>query len=122
MISYRNCDSLWCLIQKRKKINATQVLIYFDYSDDFVAIVTTTMYNNTSTNIPVVVCWLSETRARSVTVLMLKYVGKRLLIIIPTLILIVFLIFCIMSFIPSSPGRIILGMNAKEEQVIALNT
>lgn len=41
--------------------------------------------------------------------------------IIPTLILIIAIIFVILSFIPSSPGRIILGMNAKEEQVIALN-
>lgn len=52
---------------------------------------------------------------------MLKYVGKRILMIIPTLILIIAIIFVILSFIPSSPGRIILGMNAKEEQVIALN-
>lgn len=52
---------------------------------------------------------------------MLKYIGKRLLVILPTLLLIIFFIFCIMSFIPSSPGRIILGMNAKEEQVIDLN-
>lgn len=52
---------------------------------------------------------------------MLKYVGKRILMIIPTLILIIVIIFVILSFIPSSPGRIILGMNAKEEQVIALN-
>ncbi len=52
---------------------------------------------------------------------MLKYAGKRILMIIPTLILIIAIIFIILSFIPSSPGRIILGMNAKEEQVIALN-
>ena len=52
---------------------------------------------------------------------MLKYVGKRLFMIIPTLVFIIFLIFVILSFIPSSPGRIILGMNAKEEQVVALN-
>ena len=52
---------------------------------------------------------------------MLKYVGKRLFMIIPTLVFIIFLIFLILSFIPSSPGRIILGMNAKEEQVVALN-
>ncbi len=52
---------------------------------------------------------------------MLKYAGKRILMIIPTLILIIAIIFVILSFIPSSPGRIILGMNAKEEQVIALN-
>lgn len=52
---------------------------------------------------------------------MLKYAGKRIMMIIPTLILIIAIIFVILSFIPSSPGRIILGMNAKEEQVIALN-
>ncbi len=52
---------------------------------------------------------------------MLKYAGKRILVIIPTLILIIAIVFVILSFIPSSPGRIILGMNATEEQVVALN-
>ena len=50
-----------------------------------------------------------------------KYIAKRLLIMIPTLIFIVFVIFCILSCIPNSPGRIILGMNVAEEEVIALN-
>jgi len=50
-----------------------------------------------------------------------KYIAKRLLIMIPTLVFIVFVIFCILSCIPNSPGRIILGMNVAEEEVIALN-
>ena len=50
-----------------------------------------------------------------------KYITKRLLIMIPTLVFIVFVIFCILSCIPNSPGRIILGMNVAEEEVIALN-
>ena len=50
-----------------------------------------------------------------------KYIAKRLLIMIPTLVFIVFVIFCILSCIPNSPGRIILGMNVPEEEVIALN-
>ncbi len=52
---------------------------------------------------------------------MFKYAVRRILVMIPTLILIIAIVFAILSFIPSSPGRIILGMNAKEEQVIALN-
>lgn len=50
-----------------------------------------------------------------------KYIFKRLLIMIPTLLFIVFVIFCILNCIPNSPGRIILGMNVAEEEVIALN-
>jgi len=52
---------------------------------------------------------------------MLKYVMRRLLVIIPTLIFIIFIIFCILSLIPNTPGRIILGPNAKIEQVEELN-
>ncbi len=52
---------------------------------------------------------------------MLKYVGKRILVMIPTMLFIVFVIFAILSFIPNSPGRIILGMNVAEEEVVALN-
>lgn len=50
-----------------------------------------------------------------------KYIAKRIFIMIPTLLFIVFVIFTILSFIPNSPGRIILGMNVPEEEVVALN-
>ena len=50
-----------------------------------------------------------------------KYVVRRLLVMIPTLLFVVFIIFGILSFIPNSPGRIILGINAPEEQVVAMN-
>ena len=50
-----------------------------------------------------------------------KYIVKRLLVMIPTLLFVVFIIFGILSFIPNSPGRIILGINAPEEQVVAMN-
>lgn len=52
---------------------------------------------------------------------MLKYISKRVLIMIPTMLFIVFVIFTILSFLPNSPGRIILGMNVAEEEVVALN-
>ena len=52
---------------------------------------------------------------------MLKYIGKRVLVMIPTMLFIVFVIFTILNFIPNSPGRIILGMNVAEEEVVALN-
>lgn len=52
---------------------------------------------------------------------MLKYIGRRLLLMIPTMLFIVFVIFTILNLIPNSPGRIILGMNVSEEEIIALN-
>ena len=52
---------------------------------------------------------------------MRKYIAKRILIMIPTMLFIVFVIFTILNFIPNSPGRIILGMNVDEAEVIALN-
>lgn len=52
---------------------------------------------------------------------MLKYIGRRVLVMIPTMLFIVFVIFTILNFIPNSPGRIILGMNVAEEEVVALN-
>lgn len=52
---------------------------------------------------------------------MLKYLIKRLLLIIPTLIGVLFLVFAIMNLTPGNPGRQILGMSAKQETVDELN-
>ena len=52
---------------------------------------------------------------------MVKYICKRLLIMIPTLIFIIFMIYCILSLIPGTPGRIMLGANAPAEQVEQMN-
>ena len=50
-----------------------------------------------------------------------RYIAKRLLILIPTVLFVTFLIFFIIHMMPSSPGRIILGMYATDEEVEALN-
>ena len=50
-----------------------------------------------------------------------KYIIKRLLLIIPTLLGVLFIVFAIMNFTPGDPGRQILGMAAKQETVDALN-
>jgi peptide/nickel transport system permease protein len=52
---------------------------------------------------------------------MLKYVVKRLLILIPVLLGVVFIVFMIMQLTPGDPGRIILGTNATQEEVDELN-
>ena len=52
---------------------------------------------------------------------MARYVVKRLLILIPTVLFVVFVIFSIIHLMPSSPGRIILGLYATDEEVEALN-
>ncbi len=52
---------------------------------------------------------------------MARYIAKRLLVLIPTVVFVVFLIFFIISLMPSSPGRIILGLYATEEEVEQLN-
>ena len=52
---------------------------------------------------------------------MLKYILKRLLLIIPTLLGVLFIVFSIMNFTPGEPGRQILGISAKQETVDALN-
>lgn len=52
---------------------------------------------------------------------MLKYILKRILLIIPTLLVVIFIIFFILNITPGDPGRIILGNNAPQELVDQLN-
>ena len=52
---------------------------------------------------------------------MIRYIARRILTLIPTVLIVVFIIFSIVHFMPSSPGRIILGMLATDEEVNALN-
>ena len=52
---------------------------------------------------------------------MLRYIVKRLLIMIPTMLAIIFIIFYIVQLMPSTPGRVILGIQASEEQVYEKN-
>ena len=51
---------------------------------------------------------------------MLKYIGKRILYMIPVLIGVSFLIYTLMFFIPGNPVNLILGSNASQEEVDAL--
>ena len=46
-----------------------------------------------------------------------KYIGKRLLMMIPVILGISFLIFAIMNLTPGDPARLILGEYAPQEQV-----
>lgn len=48
---------------------------------------------------------------------MSKYILRRVLSIIPTILIIVFAIFFILDLTPGTPGRVILGVTATEEQV-----
>lgn len=48
---------------------------------------------------------------------MAKYIIRRILSIIPTILIIVFAIFFILDCTPGTPGRVILGVTATEEQV-----
>ena len=52
---------------------------------------------------------------------MYRFILNRLLVLIPILLGVIFIVFFIMSFTPGSPGRIILGAQAKQEDVDALN-
>ena len=52
---------------------------------------------------------------------MLKYVIKRLLLLIPILLGVVLLIVFIMSLTPGDPGTLLLGMNATPEAIDAMN-
>lgn len=52
---------------------------------------------------------------------MWKYIIKRILLIVPTIMFVIMIVFSIMSLTPSSPGRLILGQTANEAAVAALN-
>ena len=52
---------------------------------------------------------------------MLRYVIKRLLMLIPTLMVVIFIVFFIMDLTPSDPGTQILGERASKESIEALN-
>ncbi|MEG1683292.1 MAG: ABC transporter permease [Oscillospiraceae bacterium] len=52
---------------------------------------------------------------------MTKYIFKRLLLIIPTLLLVIFIVFSIMAMTPGDPGRLILGTSAPQTAVDELN-
>ena len=50
-----------------------------------------------------------------------KFVLKRLLALIPTILIIVFVVYFILDLTPSDPGHLILGQMASEEAVAAKN-
>ena len=52
---------------------------------------------------------------------MAKYVCKRILFMLPTLLTVIIIVFCIMSIIPGDPGRMELGISATQEQVDKFN-
>jgi len=52
---------------------------------------------------------------------MIKYVIKRILMVIPTMLAVLIIIFTILALSPGNPGRLILGSTARQEQVDALN-
>lgn len=52
---------------------------------------------------------------------MKKYFVKRILLLIPIILGVTFIIFSIMALTPSSPGRLILGLQASQEAVDAKN-
>lgn len=52
---------------------------------------------------------------------MTKYIIKRLIFIIPTLLLVTFIVFSIMALTPGDPGRLILGPNAPQAAVNDMN-
>ena len=52
---------------------------------------------------------------------MYKYIGKRLILLIPILLGVTFIVFSIMSLTPGDPARLILGQKAPQEAVDQLN-
>lgn len=52
---------------------------------------------------------------------MLKYIIKRVLLIIPTMLLVSLMVFALVNLTPSDPGRILLGADATQEAVDAIN-
>ena len=53
---------------------------------------------------------------------MLRYILKRLLMMIPVILGITFIIFAIMNFTPGDPAKLILGEEAPAEEVAKLRT
>lgn len=52
---------------------------------------------------------------------LLRYVFRRTIIMLPTLLVIILIVFFILHMMPNTPGRIILGIQASQEQVDQLN-
>ena len=52
---------------------------------------------------------------------MLKYILNRLLLVIPTILVVIFIVFFILTLTPGTPAEIILGSDASEEEIHALN-
>lgn len=52
---------------------------------------------------------------------MIRYILKRLLLLIPTLLAVVLIVFFIMDLTPSDPGTLILGERASKESIEAMN-
>lgn len=52
---------------------------------------------------------------------MLKYVIRRTLLIIPILLAVIFIVFCILELTPGTPGRVLLGALATQEEVDLLD-
>ena len=52
---------------------------------------------------------------------MLKYLMKRTLLIIPTLLAVIFIVFTILELTPGTPGRVLLGALATQEEVDLLD-
>ena len=52
---------------------------------------------------------------------MYRYILKRVLFLIPTVLGVVFIIFLVMSFTPGDPARALLGVSAPQADVDALN-
>lgn len=50
---------------------------------------------------------------------MARYIGKRVLMMIPVIVFVAILIFTIMYFVPGDPASLILGSNATSEQILA---
>ena len=55
------------------------------------------------------------------SIIMSKFVLKRILLLVPTLLAIIFIVFIIMNITPGDPGRTILGATASQEAVDQLN-
>lgn len=53
---------------------------------------------------------------------MYRYVIKRLLLLIPVLLGVIFIVLLIMSFTPGDPASLLLGQDAPEEAIVQLNT